>query len=89
MLNENGYVEPFLHFIFVRKSEFEAYFQNWGNFVAIVEMPDKMNDVTEDIDQGGVGYVRRFMQRFAHFWDINNFYMCDDMMIYFQQGKID
>ena len=84
MKNNEGHLEQYFHFVFVRQEEAEEYKSHWGNYVAIVEVPDNMNDVQVDVYQGGVGYVRRFIQRFADCVKINDFYMCDDTIVYFR-----
>ena len=43
----------------------------------------KICEVT--VDNGGVGYARRFIQRFCRHMKINSFYMCDDSIIYLQK----
>ena len=48
-----------------------------------------MTDVEENVFQGGIGYCRRFIQRFAYFFGKDQIYMADDTIVYFQQGKID
>ena len=48
-----------------------------------------MLDIEEDVCQGGIGYVRRFMQRFAYHQGVDFFYMCDDSIIYFKTGILD
>ena len=87
MKRNDGSIEPFLHFVFVRKEEAYDYISKWGNYVAIVEVPKKMEDIEEDVYEGGVGYVRRFIQRFADLQNIDSFYMCDDSIVYFRRGK--
>ena len=84
MKNKEGHLEQYFHFVFVRQEESEEYKSHWGNYVAIVEVPDKMKDVQVDVYQGGVGYVRRFIQRFADYVQIDDFYMCDDTIVYFR-----
>ena len=81
-------VAPFLHFVFVRSYEFEEYSAFWRHQVAIVELPKTMNDIEENVEQGGIGYARRFIQRFAYRFNFNQFYFADDTIIYFQKGKV-
>ena len=89
LMHDNGVKQPYLHFVFVRRKEFKQYARYWENFVAIVEVPDRMLDIEEDVCQGGIGYVRRFMQRFAYHQGVDFFYMCDDSIIYFKTGILD
>ena len=63
MMKKDGTIQPFIHLVFVRKSEFEQYQQIWGNMVGLIEIPDQMTDIHENIDNGGIGYARRFIQR--------------------------
>ena len=84
MENTSGNVEPYLHFVFVRKGEAEEYARERGNFVAIVEVPDEMKDVEVNVYQGGIGFIRRFIQRFAHYMRIEEIYLCDDSIVSFR-----
>ena len=84
-LDENESLVPFIHCVFVRKSEYESYVLQWGNYVAVIEVPDEMTDVVENIDVGGIGYTRRFIQRFCFDYDIKGFYMVDDTLVYLKQ----
>ena len=66
MRAHDGTIQPFLQFVFVRQEETKDYMYKWGNYVAIVEVPKTMKDIQENVYEGGVGYVRRFIQRFAY-----------------------
>ena len=63
MLDTDGMVKPYIHLVFVRKNQFQQYQQIWGNLVGLVEIPNEMTDISEDVDNGGIGYSRRFIQR--------------------------
>ena len=63
MLDTDGIVKPYIHLVFVRKNQFQQYQQIWGNLVGLVEIPNEMTDISEDVDNGGIGYSRRFIQR--------------------------
>ena len=79
----DGQIQPFIHFVFVRKSEFRRYKQIWGNYVGLVQLPDKMDDLGDmTVSNGGIGFARRFIQRFCHYFKIKWLYMCDDTIIY-------
>ena len=85
MLNSEGTIQPFIHLVFVRKEEFQQYKLCWGNYVGIVEIPEEMLDIPdENVNNGGIGYARRFIQRFCHVYSIKNFYMADDSIVYIQ-----
>ena len=64
MLREDGTIQPFIHLVFVRKIEFVQYQLHWGNLVGLVEIPEKMTDISENVNNGGIGYARRFIQRY-------------------------
>ena len=83
--NDKGEIEPFIHMVFVRKQDSKPYVQYWGNYVAIVEIPEEMNDIEENVDIGGIGYARRFIQRFCYEYNVKGFYMADDSLVYLKQ----
>ena len=84
-MDENQLVKPFIHLVFVRKTEYAQYKQVWGNHLGIVQIPNEMKDCVSTVDNGGVGYARRFIQRFCYYLNIDCFYMCDDEIIYIQR----
>ena len=89
MKNEAGEKVPYLHFVFVQKNQFEQYSKFWENKVALVEVPNKMRDILEDVHQGGIGYFRRFMMHFATHQGIDDVCMCDDSLVFFKQATFD
>ena len=60
MVND-GVIRPFIHLVFVRQCEFQDYKKYWENFVGIVEIPEEMDDVKENVNNGGIGYARRYV----------------------------
>ncbi len=72
-------VADFLQFVFVRSGNYKQYLSEWGRRLAVVKLPDTMPDVDERVENGGVGYARRFIQRFAHRLNISSFFMSDDL----------
>ena len=81
-LDGSGNISPYIHLVFVRKQDYQLYVQHWGHFVAIIEIPEEMIDISENIYNGGVGYARRFIQRFCMEYKIKSFYMADDSIVY-------
>ena len=55
----------YMHFIVVRHEEFDSYRCNWGSTHGIIELPDQIPDCDEDINSGGRGYAKLFIQKFA------------------------
>ena len=82
---KSGDIEPYIHMVFVRKQDYKPYVQHWGNHVAIVEIPEEMVDIEENVNNGGIGYARRFIQRFCYEYNIKSFYMVDDTLLYLKQ----
>ena len=82
---KDGRIVPFVHLVFVQKEEYEEYVKHWGNHVGIVQLPEEMNDIRETVSNGGIGYARRFIQRFCHEMGIKGFYMADDTIIYLKK----
>jgi len=71
----------YFHFLFVRKEEFKAYQETAGRSHIIVTLSDTMTDVDVDCHNGGIGYARRFIQRFASALLISAAYMADDTIV--------
>ena len=69
MLDADGTVKPFIHLVFVRKNQFKKYREDWGNLVGLIEIPNEMTDIPEgvDVNNGGIGYSRRFIQRLVFY----------------------
>ncbi len=55
----------YVHAVFVPIAEFAFYQEHWGLTHLIVAIPETMDDVDEDVDNGGVGYARRAADRCA------------------------
>ena len=79
-------VVPFIHVVFVRSSDYEEYKKVWGGYLAIVKLPETMDDIDETVHNGGIGFARRFIQRFAHVFNIDRFFLSDDSILYLKQG---
>ena len=90
MINDHDdQVEPFIHLVFVRTDTYDKYKAYWSNLVGIVELPENMSDVPENVHNGGIGFARRFIQRLAFQLNIKRFYMSDDRILYLKRGKVD
>lgn len=78
----------YVHFIFVRPNEYDWYVSLWGLSHIVVKIPETMSDIKgETIYNGGVGYARRFIQRFAHRLKIHEFYMADDLIVEIKKAQ--
>ena len=89
MKTRSGDKVPYLHFVFVPSNQFEQYKMYWANKVALVEVPNKMNDILEDVNQGGIGFFRRFIMRFATHHKVDWVTMVDDSLVFFKETMID
>lgn len=80
--------KKYIHIVFVRKHQFDQYKLAWGDSHAIVEIPENMTDIAENVSNGGIGYTRRFIQRFADKAKIDSFFMLDDNIVYIYSSKV-
>jgi len=71
----------YAHFVFVPKSDFAAYQSHWCYTHAIVALPDTMTDVEENSANGGVGFSRRFIERFAVTFGKGSYVEGDDLLV--------
>ena len=61
LMAKDGVIQPYIHLVFVRQCEFDDYKKYWENFVGIVEIPEEMDDIEENVNNGGIGYARRYV----------------------------
>lgn len=71
---------PYLHFIVVRKQEFDIYYNVWGSSHIIIELVDYLIEYDKKIysHEGGVGYARNFSYLVAKKLKLIKFWMIDD-----------
>ena len=55
----------YIHVLVVREEDFDSYCRCWQTTHAIVQLPETMIDCEYDVEQGGIGFARLFIQRFA------------------------
>ena len=77
---------PFIFVAFVKRGLFESYKQQWAGTIAIASLPEEMDGIEESVDNGGVGFSRRFIQIFCSKLNIDRFFMADDTILYLKQG---
>ena len=68
------------HFLVVREQEFSAYCSNWDRTHVIIQLPYDMEGIDNSInvESGGIGYARLFIQRFARHYHQSHIFMIDD-----------
>ena len=82
MMIENNQVSAYILTVFVCPDEFEDYKKVWEGHCALVKLNDTQPDIEENVYNGGIGFSRRFIQRFASWYDIKYFFMADDNIVY-------
>ena len=82
-------VIPYIQIVFVCPDEFKEYKDIWKGHCAIVKLPETLQDVEENVYNGGIGYSRRLIQHFASWFNIPYFYMADDNIVYLKHGAKD
>ena len=89
MMIENNQVSAYVQIVFVCPDEFEDYKKVWEGHCALVKLNDTQPDIEENVFNGGIGFSRRFIQRFASWFDIKHFFMADDNIVYICHGAQD
>ena len=86
MIDSDGHMHQYIQVVFVRQEDYGDYKKIWNGKLGIVTLPDKMTGIKETVQNGGIGYARRFIQMFCHHYGIHLFYMADDNIVYFKKG---
>ena len=68
------------HFLVVRQQDFSAYCCNWDQTHVIIQLPYNMEgtDNSINVESGGIGYARLFIQKFARHYHQSHIFMIDD-----------
>ncbi len=80
--------KSFVHVLVVRKNEFDKYCKYWQSSHIVLELPDTMTDVDEDVESGGIGYARLFIQMFSETFGLSWIFMMDDSITYVYDTKM-
>lgn len=78
VMQENGRVINYVQVVVVRKEKFEAYRSTWGKVLVIVPLPEELPNCCLGPEDGGIGYARLFIQKFAFSLELEYVFMIDD-----------
>ena len=78
VMQENGRVINYVQVVVVRKENFEAYRSTWGKVLVIVPLPEELPNCGLGPEDGGIGYARLFIQKFAFSLELEYVFMIDD-----------
>ena len=72
--SQNQYIQ----ILVVRPDDFNRYASLWQSTHAIIQMPDCLPGCDVDVNSGGIGFARRFIQLFAEHLKLDLIFMLDD-----------
>ncbi len=68
----------YIHVLVVQEEDFDSYCRCWQTTHAIIQLPEHMVDCQYDVKEGGIGFARLFIQRFALALQRSQIIMMDD-----------
>lgn len=71
----------FVQILVVRPEEFKVYCETWQSTHAILQMPNALpyeNGEVANVNEGGVGFARLFIQLFSEKFNLEHIFMIDD-----------
>ena len=72
--SQNQYIQ----ILVVRPDDFNRYASLWQSTHAIIQLPDCLPGCDVDVNSGGIGFARRFIQLFAEHLKLDLIFMLDD-----------
>ena len=71
----------YVHVLVVRSSQYDIYRRLWGRSHCIICLPDVLPHTDYTVEEGGIGYARRFIQLFAEEFNLSTIFMLDDNIV--------
>ena len=87
VMQENGRVINYVQVVVVRKEKFEAYRSTWGRVLVIVPLPEELPNCGLGPEDGGIGYARLFIQKFAFSLELEYVFMIDDNIVMMSEAE--
>ena len=78
---KTGVRADYIQVIVVRSEEFKTYAEQWQATHAILQLPDRLLIDTDDeanVNEGGIGFARLFIQLFAERYNMDYIFVLDD-----------
>ena len=75
---ETSSQNQYIQILVVRPDDFNRYASLWQSTHAILQLPDCLPGCDVDVNSGGVGFARRFIQLFAEHLKLDLIFMLDD-----------
>ena len=87
VMRVNGRVANYVQVVVVRSEKFEAYRSTWGKVLVILQLPEELPNCECGPAEGGIGYARLFIQRFAFCLDLEYVFVIDDNMAMMSEAE--
>ena len=86
-MKDDEFVANYFQVVVVRGEKFEAYRETWGKVLVILQLPEKLPNCGLGPDEGGIGYARLFIQKFAFSLELEYIFMIDDNMAMMSEAE--
>ena len=87
VMKDEEFVANYFQVVVVRGEKFEAYRETWGKVLVILQLPEKLPNCGLGPDEGGIGYARLFIQKFAFSLELEYIFMIDDNMAMMSEAE--
>lgn len=87
VMQEKNRLASYVQVAVVRREKFLNYRAIWGKVLAIFQLPDKLPNCEVGADEGGIGYARLFIQKFAFALHLEYIYVIDDNVAMMREAE--